>query len=158
MVFVGLAAIVLALGAYIAGRRFGVLGLALAAGYVLSRLWEREIVVWAQYLPLESGVIEPVTIVTLAVILLPSIVLLFGGPRYRTKRGRVVGALLFGCLAAVFSLSAFEHSVLLTESGRDVTDIVLQYQQLILTVALGVSVIDVLYARTGKGDKASKKH
>lgn len=156
--FIGITAIVLALFAYVTGRRFGVLGLALAAGYVLSKLWETSLAGWAQYLPLESGVIEPVTIVTLAIILLPSVVLLFGGPAYRTKRGRLIGSLLYGLLAVIFSLGAFEYSLVLVGSGRNLFEMLVQYQQYILTIALGVSIIDIMYARTNKGEKQTKKH
>lgn len=157
-VVVGGVAVVLFLLAYFTRRRFGVLGLALAAGYVLSKVWEASIPGWAVQIPLEMGVVDSVTIVTLVIILLPSVVLLLGGPSYRTVRGRLLGSLLYAVLAVVFSLGALEHSLVLMGQGRVVFELLVEYQQYILTLALGVSIIDIVYARSSVGAKPSKKH
>lgn len=156
---VGFVVLLLFTCAYMTGRRFGVLGLALATGYVLSDLWSGVISETAALLPFDFGAISPVTVLTLAVILLPSIILLLGGPSYKTKRGRLIGALLYAILAVVFSLGALEHTLVLMGNGRVVFDTLVQYQQYILTGALIAAVLDIMHTRSsGGGDKHDKKH
>ena len=160
VIIIAAAALVLFALAYATKRRFGVLGLALAAGYVLSRLWEQDIPTLVSSTGIEFEAVSPVTIATLLVILLPSIVLLFGGPTYKTKRGRLIGSVLYAVLAVVFSLGALEYSLVLMGQGREVFEFLLANQQYILTLALAGAVIDIMHARSSSAiaEKHDKKH
>ena len=102
-ILIGVAAVLFVL-AYATKRRFGVLGLGLAAGYVVSQLWQNDIPSAVQAIGVDLGTVPLETVVTLVVLLLPSLVLLFGGPVYKTKRGRFIGALLYVVVAVLFSL------------------------------------------------------
>ena len=159
-IIIGIAALALFALAYVTKRRFGVLGLALAAGYVLSRLWEQDIPLLVDRIGIEFEAASSVTVVTLLVILLPSIALLFGGPTYKTKRGRLIGSALYAVLAVVFSLGALEYSLVLMGQGREVFEFLLANQQYILTIALAGAVVDIMHARSssGSGEKHDKKH
>ncbi|MBH1980355.1 hypothetical protein I8H83_02695 [Candidatus Saccharibacteria bacterium] len=159
-IIIGVAAFMLFALAYVTKRRFGVLGLALAAGYVLSRLWEQDIPLLVDRIGVEFVAVSSVTVMTLLVILLPSIALLFGGPTYKTKRGRLVGSALYAVLAVVFSLGALEYSLVLMGQGREVFEFLLANQQYILTIALAGAVVDIMHARSssGGGEKHDKKH
>lgn len=154
---VGIVALILFAAAYSTKRRFGVLGLALAAGYVLSQLWVDSIPQAVEMLGLGLDVVSPVTLVTLVVILLPSIVLFFGGPICKTVRGRLIGSALYAVLAVVFSLDALEQTMVLMGPGRMVFDGLIEFRPYILTVALALSVMDVLHAHTTV-EKSGKKH
>lgn len=159
MIFIAAVAIVLALGAYLAGRRFGVLGLALVTGLVVSELWRAELVVLASGLPLEFGVIEPEVLVMLLAALLPSIVVLFGGPKYRTKRGRSFGAVLYGVAGVVVAVSVLGGALLPGSNDEGMLfDLVLQYQQIALTAILAIAIIDVVLLPRSKSEKSTKKH
>ncbi|QHN43169.1 hypothetical protein GII36_04955 [Candidatus Mycosynbacter amalyticus] len=159
-VIVGAIVLLLFVFAYMTKRRFGVLGLALAAGYVLSKLWETSIADLVSNSGIELEMVSPVTLATLAVILLPSVVLLFGGPTYKTKRGRLIGSLLYAVLAVVFSLDALQYTLVLMGPGKQVFDFLVQYQQIILTGALAGAVVDIMHARSsgGKKDEHHAKH
>lgn len=159
-IIIGIAALALFALAYVTKRRFGVLGLALAAGYVLSRLWEQDIPLLVDRIGIEFEAVSSVTVVTLLVILLPSIALLFGGPTYKTKRGRLIGSALYAVLAVVFSLGALEYSLVLMGQGREVFEFLLANQQYILTIALAGAVVDIMHARSSSGssEKHDKKH
>lgn len=160
-VILGIIVALLFVGAYVTRRRFGVLGLALAAGYVLSVVWHDELARVASGMMFDTGAISSVTLLTLSVILLPSVTLLFGGPSYKTKRGRLFGSLLYAVLAVVFSLGALEHTLVLMGQGKVVYETVVQYQQYILTAALVAAVVDIMHARTSGGKKSEhheKKH
>lgn len=154
---IGVVATVLFLAAYVTKRRFGVLGLALAAGYVLSQLWEAYIPSAVGSLGFELAAVSPVTVATLVVILLPSVVLFFGGPTCKTKLGRLLGSLLYAVLAVVFSLGALEHTLVLMGPSKMVFDTLVEYRHYILTAALALSVVDVMHAHTS-GEKTNKKH
>lgn len=159
-VIVGAIILLLFVFAYVTKRRFGVLGLALAAGYVLSKLWETNIADYVSSSGIELEAVSPVTLATLVVILLPSVVLLFGGPTYKTKRGRLIGSLLYAVLAVVFSLDALQYTLVLMGPGKQVFDFLVQYQQIILTAALAGAVVDIMHARSsgGKKDEHHAKH
>lgn len=159
-VIIAFVVLVLFVFAYVTKRRFGVLGLALAAGYVLSKLWETNIADYVASSGIEFDAVSPVTLVTLIVILLPSIVLLFGGPTYKSKRGRLIGSLLYAVLAVVFSLDALQYTLVLIGPGKEVFDLLVQYQQVILTAALAGAIVDIMHARSSGtgGEKHDKKH
>lgn len=159
-IIIGFVVLLLFVFAYTTRRRFGVLGLALAAGYVLSKLWETNISEFVSTSGIEFDAVSPVTLVTLVVILLPSVVLLFGGPTYKTRRGRLIGSSLYAVLAVVFSLDALQYTLVLIGPGKQVFDILVQYQQFILTAALAGAVLDIMHARSsgGGGEKHDKKH
>src|SRR5258708_6096136 len=87
------------LTAFLTKRRFGVLGLALAAGAMLSTLWVGDltpIIASAGIIlvrpPLES-------VVSAGLILLPAVLLLSSGSTYKSMLQRVIGAALFAMLA-----------------------------------------------------------
>ena len=155
---VGIVAFVLFAVTFVTKRRFGVLGMALAAGYVLSKLWESAIADFMTRSGIEVSLISPVTLASLLVILLPSLVLLFGGPTYKTKRGRLIGSLLYTILAILFSLDALQYTLVLMGPSKQVFDTLVQYQQYILTVALVIAVVDIMQARTSAGGEKHPKH
>lgn len=137
---------VLFLLAYATKRRFGVLGLALAAGYVLQRLWESELPAWARQLQIPNEfIVSPVTLLGLTIVLLPSVILLFGGPTYKTVRGRLVGSVGYALLALVFCVGPLSNSLALLGDGKVVFDFVMTYRDYIMTGALVLAVVDMLH-------------
>ena len=150
------AAIVLFVLAYITKRRFGVLGLALAAGYVLQQLWEDQLPGWVSLLGVPSEfVVSPVTILGLIIVLLPSLALLLGGPAYKTVRGRLLGSLGYALLASVFCIGPLSNSLALMGESKAVFDAVMAYRDYIMTAALMLAVIDMLHTHVRS---ESKKH
>ena len=85
--------------AYVTKRRFGVLGLALAAGSMLSELWAEKLTPLVR----DAGLIvqKPplITVVAVVLVLLPAAFLLFSGPSYRDTPKRLFGALAMGDVA-----------------------------------------------------------
>src|SRR5690554_4880900 len=87
---------------YLTKRRFGVLGLALAAGALISEHWAGILTPFLQ----QQGVVlvaPPLSIVVaIALTLLPTVILLFSGPAYGKALQRILGSLLFTILAFTF--------------------------------------------------------
>ncbi len=158
LVILFISVVVLFLLAFVSRRRFGVLGLALASGYVLQRLWESDFPIWAEFIPFpETSVFSPLTIIGLIVLLLPSVILLFGGPAYKNTTGRIFGSALYALLAVLFGMGALVGSMNLSGDGRLVYDFVMQNRDYILTAALIAAVIDVTHSQTSKKGPTKKK-
>ena len=112
-------AVLLFVSAYLTRRRFGLLGLALAAGSILSGIWGYDAGFIASGLGFPTGSLT--TAVTLAIIvLLPAGVLLFHGYTYKTFIGRIVGAALFTLLALAFLIEPLGHVLMPQGFGADV--------------------------------------
>jgi hypothetical protein len=136
--------------AFFTKRRFGVLGLALAAGAMLSTLWVGDltpIIAQAGFVlirpPLESVVASLLT-------LLPAILLLASGPTYHKSSQRVLGALLFAILATVLLLEPLGSALIIEGPGEEVYNFLVANRVVIITVGLIVAVADILFAKTPK--------
>ena len=94
---------------FLTKRRFGVLGLALCAGMLLSTSWTNVLtpIVAEQGITLLSPPLQSVVAATL--ILLPPIVLLFSGPTYNKMAGRIVGSIAFTLLALVYYYKSMDQ-------------------------------------------------
>jgi hypothetical protein len=136
--------------AYVTKRRFGVLGLALAAGAMLSTLWVGDltpIIANAGIIlvrpPLES-------VVSAGLILLPAILLLSSGMVYKSKPRRVIGALAFAVLATALLLVPLGSALVIDDTAKPVYDLFVQYRTGIITVCLGLAMLDLLMTKTPK--------
>lgn len=149
LVLVAILAAVIFNLSYLTKRRFGVMGLALLAGYVLTVLWASGTPMLAATIGLPSvGAFSAVTIVTLLILFLPVMLLFFGGPIYGNKRSRLIGSLLFTSLAVVFTLDILQGSLVLLGSDRVVFDLVAEHRTLILSVAIAFSIFDLMAIHT----------
>lgn len=154
----GIVLIALFLLAYLTKRRFGVLGLALAAGAMLSSLWAEKLTPVIA----EAGVVveKPplATLVAAGLVLLPAIVLLASGPIYREGHERLIGALLFALLAVALLVEPLGSAMLLTGESKQVYDFIVENQVYIVTGGLIAAIVDILFTRVPKfgGGKHSK--
>jgi hypothetical protein len=139
--------------AFFTKRRFGVLGLALAAGAMLSTLWVGDltpIIANAGIIlvkpPLES-------VVSAALILLPSLLLLSSGPTYKAMWQRVAGAAAYAVLAIALLLEPLGSALVIDSFGKPVYDFFIQYRVAIITVCLALAILDLLVAKMPKHHK-----
>lgn len=131
-------------------RRFGVLGLALAAGAMLSTLWVGEltpIIAQAGIVvvkpPLES-------LVAVGLTLLPVVLLLSSGPTYKSMSQRLIGAVAFAILAIAFLLQPLGSALVIDSVGQPVYDFFVRNHNMIVTVGLLLAVGDILFNKTPK--------
>lgn len=141
---------VLFLLAFITKRRFGGLGLALAAGATLSTLWVGSLTpVIAQVgfvlvkPPLES-------VVQATIILLPALLLLMSGPTYQSARYRISGALAFAALAVALLLQPLGSALIIDGVGEPVYAFMVQWRTVIITLGLMLAIGDLLVTKTPK--------
>jgi hypothetical protein len=136
--------IALFLLAFISGRRFGLLGLGIAAGVLLAgqtAVWLEEVLqVFKQYL----GGISPAQGAAILLVLVPSLVLMLSGPKYHSPKGRFFGALLYAVMAG-FAILPFVVSQL--EIPDDVKNLITTSHISVLSVGIIIAVLDNFVTR-----------
>lgn len=158
LVFAGLAVVLFA-GAFISKRRFGLLGLALTAGAMLSTLWSYDaglIVSSTGLLP--EGVITQAGVQSF-VVLLPAILLLFHGYSYKKPIPRIIGSLLFTALALAFLVEPIGYALPLEGNGATVYATLKEYKDVIISAGVVLAVVDLFFTKPAHlADKSDKKH
>lgn len=143
--------------AYASKRRYGVLGLALTAGLVLSQQIARDT---SNFLRAADMPVEPLayqSAASILLILLPSLVLLLAGPQYTVKRSRVIGSVAYGLFATVLLIGPLTIDLpTLDATVKPVLDIIAANKATIVTIAVVAAVVDMFSA--SKPQKLSKKH
>lgn len=155
LVFVATLGILFAL-AFLTKRRFGVLGLALAAGSMLSDLWAETLTPIVAEAGVSVDVPPLITVVSVGLVLLPAILLLFSGPSYKEMAPRIVGALLFASLAFALVIEPLGSALVLQDQGKQVYDFVASNRVYIVTIGLAIALLDILATRTSKHGRVSK--
>lgn len=145
--------------AYLTKRRFGVLGLGLAAGLVLSQ----ELTVYMErFLRYSDIPVEPLAYKTAAqifLILIPALVMLFAGPRYYSKKSVVIGSLLFALLATVMLLGPLVRDLpKMDDNTMEVMSLIASNSSWIVTIGIVSAVMDTLHMHTKKGYSKGSKH
>ncbi|MEI7539334.1 MAG: hypothetical protein WCJ36_01000 [Candidatus Saccharibacteria bacterium] len=135
-------AIVLFMGSFATKRRFGLLGLAIAAGSLLSSIWSYGVELMISGVGFPSG---PLTtaIVQSIIIILPAGVLLFHGYTYKTLFGRAIGAGLFAILATAFLVEPLGHVLMPHGLGTNIYNWLVNNRDMIIGVGLTLAVFDL---------------
>ncbi len=151
-------AIALFISAYVTRRRFGLLGLALAAGSILSVIWSYDagLVVGALGV-FPSGPLT--TAATLSVIvLLPPVILLFHGYAYKSVVGRIFGALMFTAVAMAFLIEPLSHAMTLTGTGASAYNWLIQNKDTVISFGMVIAVLDLFMTKPAHlNDKKSRR-
>lgn len=144
--------------AFVTKRRFGVLGAALILGYLLQQAWQLQLASWAATIgiPIDFPV-SPTTTMSIAITILPSLLLLGGGPVYSKKLPRIMGSLQYALLAVLLCSGVLEGAVM-TGLLRELGIVVTQYQQYVITAVLVLIIVDMLqlYGRMPTRTKSAK--
>ncbi len=156
LVFIVTLVILFAL-AFFTKRRFGVLGLALAAGAMLSSLWAESLTPVIE----KAGVVVDrpplITLVSVGLVLLPAVLLLFSGPSYKALPMRLAGALCFAALAVALLVEPLGSALVLTGESKQVYQFFVDHRVYIVTAGLIIALFDILATRT-RGHRKSAKH
>lgn len=144
--------------AFLTKRRFGVLGLALAAGAMLSTLWAEALtpIIDEAGLGISSDVLPLPTLVAVALVLLPSVALLFSGPSYHSLIMRIGGAFSYAALALALLVEPLGSALILDGASIDVYQFFVDNRVYIVTVGLILALFDILSTRTSKHHRSSK--
>lgn len=141
---------------FLTKRRFGVLGLALAAGSILGELWTKDVTEFVYGAGVDLVSPPLATVVGAVLVLLPAAVLLFRGPTNKDMMWRVIGAVAFGLLALAFLLPTLGEALVLEGDGKKFYDIARDYQSWIITAGLIFAVVDIMATKTPKDHHKEK--
>lgn len=148
--------VALFVAAFVAKRRFGLLGLALATGSLLSGIWGYDAGLVASGFGIPSGPLSSAIIFAL-IVLLPAGILLFHGYTYKTLISRVIGASLFTVLALAFLIEPLGHVLILQGYGADIYNWLANNRTFIIGAGLIVAVVDLFLTKPiSSSDKKSK--
>lgn len=139
--------------AFLTKRRFGVLGLALAAGAMLSSLWAATLTPILEQAGVSLQAPPLLTIVSVSLVLFPAILLLFSGPSYKETTPRLIGATLFATLALALLVEPLGSAVILVGQSKEVYDFFEKNRVYIVTIGLVAALFDLLATRS-----PSQKH
>jgi hypothetical protein len=141
-----LVAILLFAAAFVTRRRFGLLGLALAAGSILSTIWgyTAGLVVSAAGLPYNS---VSIAITLSMIVLLPAILLLFHGDTYKNSFSRFIGAGLFMLLALAFLITPLSTILSLHGYSATVYAWLVNNRTIIIGLGLLVAIVDLFLTK-----------
>lgn len=141
--------------AYLTRRRFGVLGLALCAGSLLSTSWASTLTPWVESHGIDFVSPPLSAVVSTLLILGPALLLLFSGPTYSSHIQRIAGAAAFALLAFVFLLQPIGIAFVFDESTSQFYNTIQQSSNLIIVVGILVALGDMLITRTPHHAKRS---
>jgi len=141
---------------FLTKRRFGVLGLAMAAGATLSSLWVADLTPLVARVGVEL-VQPPLHTVIAAVLTLgPAIVLLPSQGKYNALWQRILGSAAFAVLAIALLLGPLGEALVVDQAGQPIYELLRQYHGLAVTVGLALAMLDILVTRVPKHARSSK--
>lgn len=143
--------------AFMTKRRFGVLGLALSAGALLSSLWANDLVGIVERSGFSTASITTAGLVSAALVIAPALLLLFSGPSYRSTRGKLIGSLLFTVFASALLIEPLGRSLVLDPAAKTIYDTVASYSQIVISAGIVLSLFDLLAIHTSGGSHGKSK-
>lgn len=145
-------------GSYVTKRRFGVLGLALAGGSVLAKVWGEEAGLLFSAEGLRLGTLSPENFSLVVILLLPAFALMLHGPRHDSSLQKIGAPFLFTLLALALALQPLQP--LLTSSGTGIAIYrnLMQYRDLIVSVGVVLSLADIFFLKGSGRSKSDTKH
>jgi hypothetical protein len=146
IIFCLVIAVIIFVATFITKRRFGFLGLALAAGSILSGIWGYDIGLEASAFGAPSGLMTT-AMVSCLIILFPAGLLLFHGDKYKTLAGRIVGASLFTILAVGFLIGPLSHAIAPQGFGSNVFTWLVNNRTTIIGSGLTLAIFDLILTR-----------
>jgi hypothetical protein len=142
--------------AFFSKRRFGILGLGLSAGAIISPIWGEN----AGYIISATGLVPEGPLVNViaysVLILVPALLFMFHGYVYKGIIGRIVGALLFTILAAAFLAGPVGDALTLTGPIASSYAWLVSNHEIIISVGVVLAIVDLLLSKSAH--KSEKRH
>lgn len=147
---------ILVIVAWLSRRSLGVPTLTLAAGALLASIWTDSLTP----IVAQSGLVivqPPLTsIVSVALTLLPALLVMLRAPKHSKHWHSIVGSIVFALLGVVLTYGAFSNAVVLDEASKNYVLQFVNYQNIIITACVGLAVLEVLFYK--KPQEHSSKH
>src|SRR5690349_5054973 len=132
--------------AYVTNRRFGILGLGLTAGSLLSTHLSGLLTPFLEDQGLSMVAPPLALVVAAALVLAPAVLLLFGGPSYTLAWQQVLGSVAFAVLGFAFLFDPLTLALQLDGAGVVAATFLRDYIEIIIVVGVIAALVDVLLA------------
>lgn len=159
MMLIGLLAgmaVVLAGLVYVAKRHFGLPVMGLAVGMVVTQLWAADVMPYAAGVGIGIDRSALLAMVTIALTMLPAMVLVCCGSVVSQRWWRIGGSLVFGLMAVYVLLGALSSLMPVDETSKTVVAALDGSHAAVVTMGFACALVDTLVARA-KGAKPHKK-
>jgi hypothetical protein len=152
-IVVGVFAAALFLASFLTKRRVGLLGLALAAGYVLAQLWTQDLTPLVANAGIE--VIKPPlsSLVATILTLLPAVFVFFHGATTKGKLIRIAHALVFAGLGVALLMEPIGAALVIDDTAKPVYDFLKQYNMIFITAGIALSVVDLMMGKIRRRER-----
>lgn len=145
IIFVIIIAVLFALP-FILKKRFGILVLALAVGSILNEIWSYDIGLLVRGLGVPDGAVTS-ALVSILIILGPSLLLVFQGFSAKNSLGRFVGAIIFAIVAISFIIEPVGQVLTLNASNSSVYNWFSESRYIVIGFGLVFSIIDLIFTK-----------
>jgi hypothetical protein len=143
--------------AFVTKRRFGVLGLGLTAGLVLSQVLTKDTAGFLRYFDFPIGSLTYEAAGSALLILAPALVLLVSGPKYSDRRLAIAGSALFAVFGVVLLLTPLAPILITADpSVQPMMSAIALNNPTIISAGVIAAVVDMMHAqgKTSFGKKA----
>ncbi|HET6746847.1 MAG TPA: hypothetical protein VFH06_01940 [Candidatus Saccharimonadales bacterium] len=158
LIVVGVLFAALFLAAYVTKRRVGVLGLALAAGFIVASFWTSELTPIVAKAGIE--IIRPPlgSIVATLLTLLPAFLIFFSGARVKGMIPRLMHSGVFAILAIAFLVEPLGSALVVDGTAKPIYDFLERYHMILITAGLAFSTLDLLIGAKKPHREKESKH
>lgn len=139
--------------AFVTKRRFGALGLGLAAGAVISNSWSNNLASFFAHHGIVASGLSAISIATIVLTLAPALLLLLGGPTYKKPLSAILGGVGFALLGLLLVLGQINAQLSANGSLHNILSFLNTYQSGLVAIGVAIAVVDMFLARTPKHSK-----
>ncbi len=136
--------------AYLSKRRYGLLGLGLIAGSLISVNWASYVTLMLQAQGVSLSTPPLSLVVAIGVLLLPALILMVVAPKYKKIHSRLVGSAFFAILGMTLVIAEFHRSAQNLLEPSFMLAYINQYQAIIIVVAIVAALVDVFHTHLPK--------
>lgn len=147
LILAGIAGLLFAL-AFVTKRRFGVLGLGLSAGALLSGTWSPQVANFLESQHIQTSDFSVQIIAVCLLTLAPALLLLIGGPTYHKKMLALIGSLGFALLGILLVLGPISPLIDAPSNVQNVLELAAKYQPGLVALGVALAVVDMFLARS----------
>lgn len=149
------ASAVILLGYFRPGR-FGLVALALAAGYILTLFWTRPLTGLLEVYGDNFQGVSTRSLVFLALMLLPAFLVFLLSEKRRSILPRLISPLFLAVMLVALLLPILPSAKKSRDIGSEVYRLVSSNKEIIITTVLSLGVLDISFSKSQKGIKPTK--
>ncbi len=132
---------------FISRRHIGMPALGLTAGAVLAKLWTDGLTPVVANAGFVTTVPPLHSVVSVALTLLPALIVMMRATKAHSMPHQAYSSFVFAALAVMLTYGAFANAVVLDQTSSAIVLKLLPYDSAIITVCIGLALLDVVYHR-----------